>query len=214
MRRVRCLTATIALLTLLSGCQEAGMVGYLLSPRQIEEPQYVLTTNRVALLIDPPPRGEMHPLFARALHQKTISLFKELEVETKVVPYTETLRLQQDPSYYNWTIQRIGKELRTSEVIHLQLTNFMLRESEDHPVLSPVVEMRVKVIDTDAKPSEARLWPSDIEGYGLEVKRQPREAGSMRDIDREAQKLGRDTAQHVARLFAEWDREENIPVEK
>ena len=211
-RAVALVTAT-CLLTLLSGCREIGMAGYLLSPRQIEKPQYELSESRVAILIDPPPRAEMHPLFARALHKKTVSLLKDFEVDTQIVPYDETIRLQQDPDYFNWTTQRIGEKLHAAEVIHVQLTNFMLRETEDHPLLNPMVEMRVKVIDSNAKPAKARLWPDDIEGYLIKVERQPREAGSMRDLDREAIKLGNDAAQHLARLFAEWDREETIPVE-
>lgn len=214
MRRSAPLLALTALLSLLMACQQAGMLGYLLGPRQIEKPQYVLDTDRVVLLIDPPPTAEMHPLFARELHKKTISVLKELEVETQIVPFNETFRLQQDPDYLSWTVQRIGSELRSNEVVHLQLTAFVLRESPNHPLLKPEVKLRVKVIDTHAKRGAARVWPNDINGFEIVVTRQPREAGSMRDMDREAQKLGRDTAQQVARLFAEWDREETVPVEK
>lgn len=214
MRRTQLNILVLSLVMLSLGCREVGMMGYLLSPRQIQKPHYVLTEERVALVIDPPATSELHPLFSRALHRKMLSLFKELEVKTKLVPFDQTLRVQQEPEYRNWTVQRIGQKLRAKEVIYVQMTEFAMRESRDHPILSPSAKMRVKVIDTDADPAEARRWPDGIEGYLIEITRRPSEFGSMRDLDREAEKLGRDTAQYIARLFAEWDQEENIPVEK
>lgn len=207
----------LLLLTLLSGalgCRQLGQLGYFFSPRQWQEARFELTQNRLAILIDGVAGREDHPLFRRGLHDKTAELLAEHEINDAVAPYSEQLELAaRHPDYADWSIQKIGRELGAEQAIHIQLVEFELRETPTHPLLNPSASVRVKVIDVNAQPRLARLWPDDVGGHAIEVERRPREARSIRVIDAEAEKLGKDLAQHVARLFFKYDTEERIPTE-
>jgi hypothetical protein len=195
-----------------SGCQLVAMIGYLFSPERKQDALHELSAGRVAIVIDGVPGAPDHPEFRRHLHRKTAELLVENEAADLVASYDEVLELQsQHPEYYRWSIQRIGRELNARDVIYIRITEFQLREATGHPLMSPKAAVRVKVIDATAPATEARIWPDDIEGFPLDVTRQPKEAGDMRTLDAEARKIGIDLAQYVARLFYEHSLETTVP---
>ena len=214
-RRFALATATWAvLLVLQGGCNWVKAAAYYFGPERRQEAHIVLTAAPLAVVIDGSPRTDDHPLFRRALHQKVVELFEANGVNEQVVPYARQLALQQEhPDYRRWSLQRIGRELEVAQVVQLQIVEFRMRDRPDYPVLQPEVKLRIKVIDTQASPADARVWPAEVDGFELEVKRLPSEAGDMELIDTTARKLGVDTAQWVARLFYEHSLEETVPVE-
>lgn len=215
-RRTR--TAALVLLALLTaaiGCRQIGQLGVLFAGRQWQKAHFKPTENRIAIIIDGMRGGEDHPMFRRGLHEKVVELLEEEDVNHNIVPYVEQLELAtREPDYANWSIQRIGRELDAEQVIYVQIVSFTLRETPNHPVLTPEATVSVKAIDVEAEPRMARLWPDSVEGYELDAKRQAREATSTAVIDAEAEKLGKDLGQYVARLFYKWDTEETVPRER
>ena len=206
----------IALLVLLlggtSGCQLFATLAYLMGPTRYQEPLYEFQAERVAIFIDGIPGRPDHPEFRRQLHAELEEVLIENEAARSVVPYEENLGVRStNPDFYRWSIQRVGRELGAGEVIYIRIESFQLREAPGHPVLAPEVEARVKVIATDARPNQARVWPDERIGFLVKCNRQVKEARNMQVLDAEARKLGIDLARRIGRLFYKYDVEEKLP---
>ncbi len=215
MRRSLAFSLLTAALVGSAGCQLIGATAYYLSPERKQPAHFTPTTNRLAIIIEPRSGIDVHPLFAQGLHEKIIELLAEQDVNERVAPYAEQLELRQTArGYASWSIQRIGRELGAEQVIYIEVTSFVMRRAPNYPTLEPRVAVQVKVIDANTVPGTSpRLWPTDGDGYELTMMRLQREVADRDEIDAEAVKLGRDLAQHVARIFYEHSLEETIPKE-
>ncbi|MBU0639693.1 MAG: hypothetical protein KKB50_12575 [Planctomycetes bacterium] len=201
-------------LAALLGCRQFGSILYLLSPRQIEPAEFELTKGLLAIVIDAARPDEENPVFNQALFDKLVEILREKKVLAEVVPAGEITDLRHsDPKFSSWSIQRIGRRLSAAQVLYLRIDELQLREGADTPVVSPHVSLRVKVVGTDVPALHARLWPEESEGREVTCARPTEEATDADIVDAAAVKLGRDTAQLVARFFTEFDREEPVPKE-
>jgi hypothetical protein len=196
----------------LAGCNLITTMGILFAPRQTVPAQFELTRGRVALVVDCLRPDQDNPVFTRALADKTIELFRANKVAAQIVPQQELVRLRQTyPDFRRWSIQRIGRQLGAEQVLYVAVDTLVFQDRPDNPVVMPYASLRVKVIGTHELSPNERLWPDDEEGCPVVCRRPPVEAISREVVDIEAAKLGRDTAQYVARLFFKWD-EENKPI--
>jgi len=218
MRLLRALgVACLALCPMLAGCNIIGPLGFLLGPRQIQKAECELTKERLAILVDTARPAEDSPVFAQALHNKLVQIFREKEINSQVVPWEEVVRLRQrEPDFGRWSIQRAGRALKAREVLYVRVDRLQLLESVGSPVMTPHVWLRVKLIAADELSSLARRWPPQEERRGREIDcgRQTREATDTVAVDSEAAKLGKDVAQFIAMPFYDVDLEEKVPRER
>lgn len=208
--------ALLGLVLLLAGCTEIGSALVLFGPRRIQKTQFELTKGRLVILIEAARRGEDNPVFAQALHEKLVEIFRQRKVNDQVVPRADLVRLlRSQPDSARWNLQRVGRALHAEQVLYIRVERLQLSAGPDHLLIEPQVELRVKVIGVHQPPHTERLWPGrdEREGHPVERKRQMREAGDAMILDTEAAKLGKDAAQMVAMPFYDVDLEENIPWE-
>lgn len=197
------------------GCHALGGLFVLLGPRRIQKAEHKFSSERVAIFIDPAHPESDSPVFDRALYDQIVEIFREKKVKAEIVPYADIARLQQEhPDFKKWTVQRVGREAEAGEVLYIRVDRLQLRESRDHPMISPAVELHMKVIGVELPPQHARLWPDVPEGKLITCTRPPEEFAGPASIDTAATKLGKDTAQLVAGSFYDVDLEEKTPKER
>jgi hypothetical protein len=199
----------------LAGCKPIAALGILMSPRQWQKAEFELTTGRLAIVMDSARATEANPVFERTLHEGIAEYLRDNKVPSHVIPYDDVIRLRQaHADFASWSLQRIGRELDADQVLSVQIDRLRARPATNPPVVSPHVELRLKVVGvSDAGP---RLWPdknADPNGRTVTHDRQAREADTVDAIDTETTKLARETAYYVARYFYKYDTEENPPRE-
>jgi acyl-CoA synthetase (AMP-forming)/AMP-acid ligase II len=217
--RVRSLAraALTGVIVLLAGCNIVGALVVMLAPPQIQKAEFQLTRERLAVLIDMARPEEESVVFRQALHDKLVEIFTDNNVKTQVIPQEEVQRLrQQNQDFKDWGIQKIGRRLNAKQVLWVCVDRLQLRENPGSPLLTPVAQLRLKVIGSeDAATGGARLWPTSAEPDGRSVQRArpAQEASSPMAIDEEARKLGKDAACLVAMPFYNVDLEVKTPWE-
>lgn len=208
----------LALLSLTTGCKAViGAIGYYFRPRQIQKPEYEFVDGeRVAMVIEAAQPRDENPVFNRALHERVVQMLREGKSKATVLPFRPLADLRRDhPDLDQWSLQRIGRELQADHVLYIKLDRLIIRQTADYPVLTPAVELHMKLIGVSQPGVHARLWPEEKEGRAVSRSRQIREvADDDPDApDAEAMKLGYDTAYYVTMPFIKVDLEENPPVE-
>ena len=198
-----------------AGCKQLASIAYYAGPRRIQPAEFKLGEGRLAVVIETVYPEQDNPVFNQALFDKLVEIFRENKVKGEVVPLRELLELRQrHADFSRWSLQRIGRELKAEQVLYLRLEELRLRETPDHPLVSPKVSVRIKVVGVQAPSVHARLWPEETEGRTIICERQPQEASDPQVIDSEALKLARDTAYLVAQPFHDVDLEEPTPKER
>lgn len=202
---------------LIAGCgQQLGAMLYFLSPQRMHKPEIELTKARLAILIEFADPTAENPVFARALHDIIADQFTERKLKAKVVPFDELARLRsENADFSTWSVQRIGRRANAEQVLYIRIETFIIHEEPGHPLIEPKVDMRLKVIDAraSAKEGSVQLWPPEPEGRQIALSRAPKEAGTSRHIDDEVKKLARQSGRIAARIFVEYDEEEELPRE-
>jgi hypothetical protein len=194
-----------------------GATTYSLSPRHLQPPEYEFPADsRIALFIETAHPGDENPVFNEALQERLVQILREKKSKGTILPLRAVADLRRaDPALERWSLQRIGRELGADHVLYLRLDRLVIRETPDHPLLSPSVDLRMKLIGVNQPAAHARLWPKEKEGRTISYSRQSRDAADANPDapDIEAAKLGRDTAYRVAMPFITVDLEEQPPVE-
>jgi hypothetical protein len=210
--------AAVALLPLVCtsiGCNILGPAAYYLGPRRIQKAEFMLTEGRLAVVIEAAHPEQDNPVFNQALFDKLAEILRERKVPSELVPYRDLLELRQAGrrDFGKWSLQRIGRELRATQVLYLRIEKLQLRQTPDHPLVTPEVSLRYKVIGVREPSAHARLWPKEAEGRQVSRTRPAQEATDARLIDGEARKLAHDTAYLIAEPFTDVDLEERPPTE-
>lgn len=215
MRRAAAVVGVGLLGAALAGCNILGPITYYLGPPRVHKAEFPLTSRgRVAVVVDYVRREQENPVFAQALVEKLIEIFREKKSSTRLVPPEELLELRRTHrDFSEWSLQRIGRELNAEQVLWLRVENLTLRVAPDDPVLYPAVVLRVMVIGSDRPPERPRLWPQELEGREVSCRRPPQEASDFHAQDLAAIKLARDTAYLLATLFFDTDLEQPLPKE-
>ena len=219
MRRAACRLTSVLALALtgalplaLTGCNVMGAILYYLSPRHIQKPEFEFPPGAsVALLIEPARPEAENPVFIRALHENTERMLRDGGCEAKLAPVEETNRVRKSAAR-DWSLQRIGRDLGADYVIYVRIVRLQIRELSDHPMISPYVELDMKLIGVDRPAAFPRIWPDGREGHAVTCKRQTSEASDPDAEDAETARLGHDTAYYVSMPFIEVDLEERPPV--
>jgi hypothetical protein len=195
---------------LVTGCKPLGMAAYLLSPRQTQKAEYKLPEGTLAVVIENTRPQEESPVFDRALYDKLAEVFRDQKVKSALTPFDAVADLRRAHADFNtWSIQRVGRELKADQVLYVQIQRLVFRERPDHPVLTPAVSVRVKLIGVERAAGDARVWPKGEEdGRTITVTRPTEEAGGAEAIDVAATKLARDTGQKIAEFFYDVDLEQ------
>jgi hypothetical protein len=208
----------LTLVGLVAGCQVLGPIAYYLRPQEIQEPQYEFPLgSRVAMVVEArDPRYE-NPVFNEALHQRAVTMLREGKSQATILPLRAVTDLRQDnPDFARWSLQRIGRELNADHVLYVRIDRLVIRPAPEYPILTPEVELRLKLISVNEPAVHARIWPEAKEGHPISCRRQVAEAADTNPdaADIEARKLGYDTAYWVTMPFIKVDLEKSPPVER
>lgn len=214
MHRWKLAAAGLLVLCTSTGCNILGPAAYYLGPRRIQKAEFKLTEGRLAVVIEAVRPEQDNPVFNQALFDKLAEIFREQKIESALVSHREVLELRQaHPDFEKWSLQRIGRELRAEQVLYLRIENLQLRETPDHPLVTPEISLCSKVVGVHAPTPHARLWPEEAEGRAISCKRPSKEATDTEVVDTEAWKLAHDTAHLVSHPFFDVDLEERTPRE-
>ncbi len=208
----------VLLLGLTSGCNILGPIAYYLSPPQIQKPEFEFPTgSTAALLIEARNSQYDNPVFNAALYERLELMLREGESEATLLPLRAATDLRRKHAdFAKWSLQKIGRELDTEYVLYLKIDRLVIQPSRDHPLLTPEIDLRMKLIGVNEASVHARIWPEEKAGRLVTCKRQYSEAGDTNPdaYDAETRKLGCDTAYWVSMPFIEVDLEEKPPVER
>jgi hypothetical protein len=208
-------TLLVACLLAIAGCNILGPLAYFAGPRRIQKKDFELPHGRLAVLIDYAHPDEAHPIFEQVLVEKLSSIFRERKIQAQVIPPVDLARLKQfQPESRKWSVQKIGRELNAGAVLVIDVERLQLRVSPSHPLIEPLVEGKLKLVDTELPEDQARLWPKDEKPRPFDASRDPVEAVNSTVIDDAAAKLAADAAQIIALYFYDVDLEEKTPKER
>lgn len=211
----RALLLACLILPLLSGCGWIGAIAYYLRPPKKIDPEFKLTTGKVAIMIDFARPSEENPLFTKAFFDRFVENLETAKAPIDAIPLEQVARLRQNNADFGkWGVQRIGRELKAEQVIYIRVARLQLEESPGAPVVEPRIAGSIVVIGVDAPSDKPRLWPDSVEGREISAARQIREIVDQRTVDEEAIKLGKDLANTLARSFHEYDSEDKLEKEK
>ena len=202
-------------LALTAGCNVLGPIAYYLGPQRIQKPEYKLSETRpVALVIEAASPAANQPVFNETLSESFLRVMSDKKSKVRFVPPRQVAELRRRPDYASWSLQRIGRELEASEVLHVLVEELVVRENPVDPVISPRVLLRIKVIGVDQPSRSPRLWPDNELGQELICTRPPQEALTAQEVDAALIKLARDTSHRLAVFFTETDLETPLPTER
>ena len=206
------------LLPLMAGCNFLGPIAYYLSPPQIQEPEFEIPAGgTVALLIEGRSPQDDNPVFNAALYERLELMLREGESQATLMPLHAASDLRREHADFSkWSLQKIGRELNADYLLYLKIERLVIQPSLDHPLLTPEVALRMKLIGVREAAGHARLWPEEKTGRPVNCKRQYSEAGDTNPdaADAETRKLGYDTAYWISMPFIKVDLEEKPPVER
>lgn len=198
------------------GCNIVGAAVVMLHPPLMQDAEIELTDGRLAIFVEyAQPRHE-NPVFTQTFYDRFAEILRERELEAEVVPLSDVFRMRQaNPDFGQWSVQRIGRKLDADQVLYVRVERLSLRNQPGQPLLEPIAELRMKLIDPRAIATPARLWPpkGEPEGRVIHRARQTREAADTVLLDAETVKLARDTAWLAAKPFYRWDTEKKDPWE-
>lgn len=194
-----------------TGCNIVGAIAVMTAPPQMQDAEVEIAQGRLGIFIEYARPSEENPVFTRAFRERLVEVFREQEVNTRIVPEREILELRQkNADFRRWSLPKVGRELNVEQLLYIRIERLNLHTSPANPLLEPVVEMRMKLIDPHVPGRGARLWPpaEEREGRLIRRARQIREASDPLVLDAEASKLGRDAAWLAAKPFYRYDLEE------
>lgn len=204
------------------GCALIGAGAYYLSPAHIQKAEYEFPEgSRVLLLVETANPMDENPVFTRALHERSEQLLRDGKWKASLVGFEELVELRQsNPDFSKASLQKIGRNAKADYVLYARIDSLDIRESLDardslsQKILSPKVDMRVKVIGVTLPSTEARVWPKEADGRVLSCSRQTSEGADPDHEDAETAKLAYDTAYWLTSPFIDVDLEKKPPVER
>jgi len=208
----------LGLVGITAGCNLIGPIAYYLQPKQIQKPEYEFPAGtRVALVIEARDPQHENPVFSEALYERVVAMLRDGKSEATILPWRKVTELRYaNADFARWSLQKVGRALGADQVLYLSIDRLVIRPSPEHPVLTPEVDLHMKLIGVHEPPLNARIWPEAKEGHHVSCKRLIGEAADTNPdaADIEARKLGYDTAYWVTTPFIEVDLEEKPPVER
>ena len=212
------LAVLLGLVGVTVGCKLLGPIAYYLQPPQIQKPEYEFPPGTlVALVIEARDPRDENPVFSEALYERLVTMLRDGESEATILPWREVTELRHsNADFAKWSLQKVGRALGADQVWYVRIDRLVIRPSPEHPVLTPEVDLHMKLIGVHESPLHARIWPEAKEGHHVSCKRLIGEAADTNPdaADIEARKLGYDTAYWVTMPFIEVDLEKKPPVER
>jgi hypothetical protein len=200
-RRAWVLAAAGLLGALPAGCNIAGPVFFLVHGPEKVKKVYELDAKKttVVFIDDRQNRVPRRTLRLAMGEECEKALLKEKVVADMVTAESALTAAGTDRYGKPLPIAQVGAAVKAETVIYVTVDDFSL--TQDNQSLSPVVNMRVKVIDVA---SDARLWPEEERGHPLSV----RPKASARDLPANLSArykleddLARQAGREVAQLF-------------
>lgn len=210
MHRRVCVTISLASVCIaVTGCQAFGFLTYMFGPPRVQKAEFRLGKGPLAIFIESAAGDGSMPIFERELHVKLDEIFRAERISNNVVPLDRAQSLpQRHPDFRSWSLQKIGRTLGADQLLYVRIQELRVRESPEHPLLSPMARLELKVIDVNAPPSRARVWPESGARELPPITRQTEEASSRERTDMAIVKLARDAAREIASRFYDVDLEQ------
>jgi hypothetical protein len=191
---------TACVLTILAGCQLAGVVLSAMPPPDIPARYEIADQPTLIFVDDPADIVPALPLMGQIAHHAGLLLKNEKVVTQIIDPSSvDALRFKHS-DFSTWSVTRVGQELGAKQVIYVMVERFQLVGPDQF--YEPVVWMRVKLIDVQ---SGRRLFPEQ-DGPGDPVQsavmlRKTVESGTPGGEQALSRQLAQQAGEDVARVF-------------
>lgn len=186
-----------------TGCQSLAGAIVGLQGGDIIEAHYELTDGPLLVMFDDRSARVERPEALRSAHSVISDLFSKYRVNSRVVPYSEMRRFQQQEDRYSrLTIREIGERLGAEEVLYVGVEKFTVQAQEGAPIFQGLFEARVKVISTE-RTNDVRKWPREGAGHRIAVETNPTPMDGDVSESAVATELGEKMGEKVAKLFYE-----------
>ena len=203
--------ATLSLIILavgLTGCHFFTFLAVMAGPPRVQKAEFHFGQGKVAIFIESAAADGNVPIFERELALRLSEMFRSEKISSNVVPLDRSMSLPlRHPDFRTWSLQKIGRTLGADQLLYVRIMELRVRETADHPLVSPMAQIELKVIDVNAPPSRARIWPENGARELPLITRQPQEAASREKTDSAIIKLARDCAYRIAEPFYDVDLE-------
>lgn len=203
------------MLLLIAGCgQQFGAFLYFfgLYPKQKVQAEYNLTPGRLVVLIDDDADQISHPEVYKQFTEKFAKELLDHKRVTKVIPYDQLKELQQrEPTFDEMAADRVGKTLEADQVLWVKVDRFDTGDIGANEVSEAAAfSVSLRLLTTRAKSrDEVQLWPETREPRYVTAAL-PMAKVQFRDDPRIiAEMLTEDLAVNVARLFYEYEIDED-----
>jgi hypothetical protein len=200
---------TLVVLLGMTGCAGVAWLAAVTTPPNSIPPLYQLPKeSTVLVLVDDPQqlaaRTPAKPELIRELNRQLV----EHEVAKKTVPLKLIMQTAAvTPDFNHLRAVDVGRKLEADFVIHVDITEFRLKDDPIGSIWEGRLAANVKVYDSE----EGRVWPTDRpDGYPVQPAIHPTTEDFSSDYgNRLAVKLAREMAGNIAKLFYEHPGQEH-----
>ncbi|NLW85446.1 MAG: hypothetical protein GXY38_01085 [Planctomycetes bacterium] len=191
--------------SLMGGCQLVAWVVAVFQPPQkvnavYEPPQgkrYLVFVDDRQPVPYEPIKFELADLVSKGLVEHGIA--------RSTVPYELVQDLSMTPGFQSMPISEVGRRLGAEVVLYVQIDKLIMKDNPMSPLWQGRFETSVWVVDAEASPIDARLWPKDRpRGIGHPVppvELKPQENPSATYGQEVASKLAQGMSTNILRLF-------------
>lgn len=186
-----------------SGCHDMAVLWANMQGGDTVDAEYTLAKGPLLVLVDDRRGLVSEPRAIRELHETIADNFIRFDVNSRVIPYREVQRFQQnEPKYDKMSVREIGEKLGADQVIYVDVEKFTLFSEPGAPLFKGQFAVRVKVLTTERK-AEVRLWPQQGKGKLVTAETPPTPTDGDKSASDIAAELGIKGGQQVAGLFYE-----------
>ncbi|HWL94771.1 MAG TPA: hypothetical protein VNT79_14720 [Phycisphaerae bacterium] len=165
------------------------------------EAEYEMAKGPLLIFIDDRRSQVTETKAIREMHDTIADNFLQFKVNTRVIPYREFQRLQQDEQKFEkMSAREVGEKLGADQVLYLGVQKFTLYSEPGAPLFKGIFSVRVKVLSTERK-ADVRLWPREKDGKLVTAETPPTPTDGDKTAPDVATEIGIKLGQRVAGLF-------------
>lgn len=187
------------------GCAVAAWMAAAFTPPKPIPALYQLPRNCTVLVLVNDPNGLTTDVYVRReLTDELNGLLVEHDVAAKTIDVRRIMQTASvTPNFYRMSPEQIGRLLEATHVVTIDITDFQLKDDPIGHIWKGRITADVNVYDAQ----EGLLWPTDrANGYPVEPVTTPTTENQSADYAQTlANKLSRQLADHVAKLFYEHE---------
>ncbi|MCO6435916.1 MAG: hypothetical protein J5J06_02385 [Phycisphaerae bacterium] len=166
--------------------------------------EYTLTDQPVLVLVDDPTSRVNYPPMIPFLTEELGQELLRRKAAQRVIPPSTLDRLrQEEPDFEKRGAREIGRMADATEVLWLQIRDYLAEEEFSDITAAAYVSVSVKVINAkeERDRTKVRLWPESPEGRVITASLDGSTVARLKTRKAIAEELARNLAENIAKLF-------------